>query len=86
MGFLPRHCALRIIVFLIVIILMNRKTMIIMVIITIKVTKKTFVNVLNVFCSTIVAASAIDVSGALTAPHCCLENTFVISFVLFKNI
>ena len=39
-GFLPRHCALRIIVILIVIILMNRKTMIIMVIITIKVTKK----------------------------------------------
>ena len=48
--------------------------------------EKTFVNVLNVFCSTIVAASAIDVSGALTASHCCLEKTFVISFVLFKNI
>ena len=81
-GFLPRHCALPIIVILIVIILMNRNTMIIMVIITIK----TFVNILNVFCSTIVAASAIDVSGALTASHCCLEKTFVISFVLFKNI
>ena len=34
----------------------------------------TFIDVLNVLGSTIVAASAVDVSSALAAAHCCLEK------------
>ena len=34
----------------------------------------TFIDVLNVLGSTIVAASAVDVSSALAATHCCLQE------------
>ena len=34
--------------------------------------EQTFVNVLNVFGGTIITASTIDVTSALTPSHCCL--------------